>query len=112
MKYAAEIYGCAEPDIEGKQLDFLARNGSGKRPHRTDHQPIPRLEHGRWLCDCPCGSGAGITRNGIAHCFECGAIMQVASWPSKTKRDRVSKKLEKRADHQQNWKIDQPEPAE
>ena len=108
MKYAGEIYGCPEQDVEGRQLEFLARSGKKAVPHQDEHQPIPRLEWGRWICDCPCGSGAGITKKGIAHCFECGRVMQVASWPNAAKRAKVEKALKDKKE--QHWKIDDPEP--
>lgn len=111
MKYAPEMYGCPENELEGKQLEFLARSGKRIAPFVSPEQPIPRFEHGRWLCDCPCGSGAGITQKGIAHCFECGRIMRVGSWPNAEKRARVKQALRDAKESEKNWRVDEPEPV-
>jgi hypothetical protein len=110
MKYAPQMYGCAEGDLEIRQLEVMRALGSKGVPYKAKEHPIPRLEYGRWLCDCPCGSGAGITRKGNAHCFECGRIMKVAKWPDADTRGRVEDALKERPEHEQHWNTTDPEP--
>ena len=72
----------AEPaQIEAAQREFfrLAHpRGNRPQPHAAPDSPPVYLNYGRWLVDCPCGSGARITPAGTAYCFDCGRIMTVA----------------------------------
>lgn len=82
LRFAGAILGCGEDDasVRAKQDAELRRahpRGNRPVPHETDDHPYVYLNHGRWLVDCPCGSGAAVTTTGKAYCCECGRIMTV-----------------------------------
>lgn len=82
LRFAGAMLGVAEDDasVRAKQDAELRRahpRGNRPVPHETSDRPPVYLNHGRWLVDCPCGSGAGVTPTGHAYCCECGRIMAV-----------------------------------
>lgn len=98
MKYAHEIYGYDE--------SFLAADHARRcreRVHESAETPQPRLEQDRWLVDCRCASGVGVARDGVARCFECGAIMHV-TLPSEVTRQAVERLLASRPERHRNWR--------
>lgn len=107
MKYAGEIYGCGSDDasLRMRQRQFLSQLRPPKVAHESALTPLPRLEQGRWIVDCSCGSGAGISTEGRAYCFECGAVMTIAL-PPKEQRDAVADVLQARPETAKNWRPD------
>jgi hypothetical protein len=98
MRYAGEIYGIPESRLAERHAVHIK---SG--PHEMPDTPQPRLEHDRWLVDCPCGSGVGVTRTGRAYCFACGAVMRV-TLPSEVTRQAVESLLASRPERHRNWR--------
>lgn len=105
IRYAGGIYGCGEDDasLRLRQRGFLAK--VGKTARESHETPTPRIDHGRWLVDCPCGSGAGISTASKAYCFECGRIMTV-SLPAKVEREEAEAVLSARPLRARNWRPD------
>ncbi len=77
MKYAADIYRVPDTDaaLMARQMQLVGRS------HVSADQPSVRLDDGRWIVDCVCGSGAGVTPRGTAFCMLCGAQMRGLQFP-------------------------------
>lgn len=105
--YAGGIYRCGETDqaLIQRQAEILKdpAHPTHGPAHVSPVSPPPRLEHGRWIVDCPCGSGAGVSRTGLACCMECGAQMTI-TLPDATTRAAVETLLsERRLPQERNW---------
>ena len=103
MTYAGQIYRCGDDDASLRLRQRPHVVAQGQTVHESPQSPLPRLEHDRWIVDCECGSGAGISNAGKAYCFECGAIMTIAAFPSKPDRDAVATLMASRPATTRNW---------
>ena len=67
------------------------------------------VSHGRWVADCPCGSGIALVPEWkMAMCFECGGVASVA-WPEKDDLETIDAELGKRESRTtQNWFASEP----
>ena len=75
-----------EDALRAKQAAFVAKNvASGLRSIRIHESNVPieaRVNNGRWLFDCDCGSGVAADPDfAAAYCFGCGAIHTVVVFP-------------------------------
>ena len=79
-----------------------------------------RLNHGRWLADCPTGCGGaeklhpdgnirvhsdvsyGLTREGVFVCGSCGVESSV-SWPSRDQLEEIEAVVQVRPMINRNW---------
>lgn len=105
IKYAGQIYKCGDDDASLRLRQRPHVIQSGHTVHDSPHAPAPRLEQGRWIVDCSCGSGAGVSNAGKAYCFECGAIMTVTLPPLEQRREAEAELLT-RPERNRNWMPD------
>ncbi len=105
IKYAGDLYRCGDDEGSLRAAQAPAVRREGHQPHESAQTPQPRIDHGRWIVDCQCGSGAGVSRQGKAFCFECGAIMRVLL-PSVDQRNAAEALLTLRKESNQNWHPD------
>ena len=67
--------------------------------------PHARIEHGRWLVDCPSCNGAelgGEEWDGVI-CGSCGAEFLTIIWPAPSVRAAIEAVLDVRPQHRQHW---------
>ena len=64
-------------------------------PHDDPRPLVARVDHGRWIGDCDCGSGVALERAWPeARCFGCGARYATVVWP--VQADQIEAALLKR----------------
>lgn len=80
-----------------------ARFGVVITAHEDATTLVARIDHGRWIADCACGSGVALERTWAeARCFGCGAVYRSVQWPAAA--DRIEAALVKRpALATRNW---------
>lgn len=102
MKFAGDMYRCGDDDASLMKYQARFLKPFGVKGHHHPHQPLPRLEHDRWVVDCACGSGAAVSRTGFAVCCECGAQMRI-TMPNDELMREVGELMNKRAAVNRNW---------
>jgi hypothetical protein len=79
-----------------KQLRYMETS-----PTETGESIYARVNHGRWLADCPVCRGAELVTEGEPFlCGSCGALGKV-TWPKDT--TKIETLLEVRPRDNQNW---------
>lgn len=71
----------------------------------TGERRAARVDHGRWLVDCPCGGAAAAwPESERAACLDCGCIW-LAKFPSKRAREAAEAALlERPLGENRNWR--------
>ena len=71
-------FDCSTPE------KYRKAHARGSRRLRIVLDPIAaRVDAGRWLVDCPCGSGCSTRPDwGFACCFSCGAVHEAVTFPA------------------------------
>lgn len=89
--------------LEAHWRAFLARHWFIE-PRGFEGEPlVAYVNHGRWVADCPCGSGLLCSpRDEDACCLECGLVHRVA-FPEPSDIDAATQILMQRPRRNRNW---------
>jgi hypothetical protein len=70
---------------------------------------VARVDHGRWIADCPCGAGNAVDVDAkIALCFGCGTVHLNVTLPDATSLRAIERALVARAHVKtRNWNPDE-----
>lgn len=102
---ATAIYGVRDhADLIRRQARAVAKHPGATI--ETDSAPRQaRIDHGRWLLDCDCGSGVGCDPTWPdARCFGCGTVYPTVVYPAS--RARIEAALLKRVKVEvRNWAL-------
>lgn len=102
MKFAGDLYRCGDDDVSLMKYQAKCIKPFGVKGYPHPHQPLPRLEHDRWVVTCACRAGVGVSRTGFAVCCECGAQMRVPMPDAELMRE-VAELMDKRLPVNRNW---------
>ena len=96
-----EAYVAAHLQTLARQRDM----GIDARPHIDETALVARIDHGRWLVDCPCGSGVAVDPDwDEARCFACGSVYPHVVFPAGQLRARIETTLRLRPLSSRNWR--------
>lgn len=96
---ASLMRATSETALAAKQREAIAKAavyGLVITEHDDAATVVARIDHGRWIADCACGSGVALRRTWTtARCFGCGAVYRSVQWPAAA--DRIEAALVKRS---------------